>query len=365
MLSQLANSANDAIDDATTDTTYVSGDNEPSLVARLVARLPDLLVDKWSNHFAAGDLHVTSAFCHPRPQAHWDSVHGFGPGRSELCDLLLLVASPDASGALTEHALLIQVKQGAQGQTSLSGDGDHTQRYMYAEWPDFHIASGRCKTIPSNCQITGKSLNIKAAAAMGTRYGIVAENENPAWHLESQFPTWSPTVKQGRLTMSTFDDIAALPISAQLSLGEALEMMVNKSLGHTVNNHLTPDWDEVVNILMINAMELQFKKKFHLVRHTPGAPLVPLSAACSLVTTIPSQAFLLRFIHPWEFSDHWARPRAKPSPSHAGGIIFSSPPGERVWENLEGGYGIIRIVVNGRFEEDAIRGSAPDERPKP
>jgi hypothetical protein len=75
LLSQLAISANDAINDATTDTTYVSGDNEPSLVARLVAPLPDLLVENWSNDLAKGELHVTSAFCHPRPQAHWDSTH--------------------------------------------------------------------------------------------------------------------------------------------------------------------------------------------------------------------------------------------------------------------------------------------------
>lgn len=360
MSSQLAKSANDAIDYATKDKTYVSGDDEPSLVARLVASLPKLLVDNWSKHYAAGELHVTSTFCHHMPQAHWDSLHGLGPGRSELCDLLLLVSSPDASGELTEHALLIQAKQGSQGQTKLTGKGDHKQRYMYTEWPNFHIASGPCKHRASNCKYATQIFNIKTAASDGTRYGVVAENEVPSWHLESQFQTWSPAVKQGRLGISNFSDVGTESISAQLSLGEAMVKMVNKSLGHPVSYNKASDWEHVVGILMINAMEAQFKQKLTSVKHTPGAPLVPLSAACSLFTTHIPQNPPPLFIRSGMLLDYDRDVESKSSSGNAGGVIYSSPPGERVRENVEGGYGIISIIVNGRFAEDDVRDPAPD-----
>jgi hypothetical protein len=321
--SQLAKSANDAIDDATKDKTYVSGDDEASLVARLVASLPKLLVDNWTKHYAAGELHVTSTFCHHMPQAHWDSLHNLGPGRSELCDLLLLVSSPNASGALTEHALLIQAKQGSYGQTKLTGKGDHTQRYMYTEWPNFHIASGPCKNGASNCKYATEIFNIKTAASDGTRYGVVGKDEIPSWHLESQFQTWSPTMKQGRLGISSFSDVGTESISAQLSLGEAIVKMVNKSLGHPLNYSKASHWEDVVGILMINALEAQYKPKLTSVKHTPGAPLVPLSAACSLFTTNILQNPPPLFIRPWMLLDYDRDVTEKSSSGNAGGVIYS------------------------------------------
>jgi hypothetical protein len=364
LISPLAQAANVAIDAATNDTTYVDGRTEPSLVARLVASLPHLLVNEWLGAFPAGELHVTSVFCHHMPQAHWDSLNGLGPGRSELCDLLLLVVSPDASGAFTEHALLIQAKNGTLGQATLSTTGDYKQRYMYTSWPDFHIAGGACNGTALPCMPFEPRYDIRKAGPDGTRYGIVKENQNPSWYLESSVPTWSPKTKQGKLHINTFDDVGAMSISAQLSLGEAIEEMVNKSLGHPLNDIATPHWDHVVGILMLNAMESQYKTKLTSVQHTKGAPLVPLSAACSLFTTHPYQSPSPPFTRHWNFWHPLGSASTKHLLADTGGLIITTPPEDRKWENLDRGYGIIRIVVGGRFTEDAIRKPSPGEPTK-
>jgi hypothetical protein len=265
---------------------------------------------------------------------------------------------------LTEHALLIQAKNGKLGKATLNSPGDHKQRYMYTAWPKFHIAGGACNGLTAGCLPAEQRFDISGAAPDGTRYGVVAENQNPSWYLESKLQAWSPRAKQGKSNISTFADVGVLHISAQLSLGEAIEQMVNKSLGHPLDDAATPHWDDVVGILMLNAMESQNKTKLTSVEHTTGAPLVPLSAACSLFTTHMYQSPFPPLVRHWNFWHRQGRAFRKQSLAAAGGFIISTPPADRMWENFDRGYGIIRIVVGGRFAEDAIRKLSPGEQPK-
>jgi len=357
--SQLAIAADNAVDAATQDQTFVVGDNEPSLVARLVATLPDRLVQAWSKHFDAGELHISSAFCHPRPQAHWDSA-GLGPGRSELCDLLLLVASPDAAGVMTERALLIQAKCGTGGRSSLNGEGDVKQRYMYAHWPSFHIAGGKCIGPAAGCNPPARQYSFGVAGAMGTRYGIVCASGHPTWQLEPHAATWSPALKIGRSTFGTFDDVGAETVAGQLTLGEAIEQVMNKSLGHEVQDLHADDWSDVIALLLENAMDQFNAKKLTHVKHAPGALPVPLAAAASFLTNrhmmpdwLARRYFPYR--HPIPFHPHMKRSRNNRTDVAGtdGRFWFyhARPHGHH--EQFEDGYGIIRVVVNGRFSDDA------------
>lgn len=359
MGSKLSAAADRAVNISTRDTRYVCGDSEPSLVARLVAALPDQLVKRWRPYFATGMLEVTSAFCHPRPQAHWEV--GLGAGRPELCDLLLLVASPDKSGVMTEHALLVQAKKGDGGKTSLSAESELKQRYMYAKWPDFHIARGDCKGSADSCahKSPTNTRRIVSEGLEGARYGIVSKDERPAWYIEEQQATWNPVFKPTVSSPATFEHVSSVSIAAGLSMGEALEMMVNKKLGHPIQLVGTDDWTDVISALVTNALDLHFgRTNFHMVKHTPGAPLVPLSAASAFLTTSPSVVSLKHSaLHRWPFTG-----KSKFSQDR-GGARFSSPPVASTEEPIYDGYGVIRIVVNGHFKEREHLDRRPKTQP--
>ena len=363
--SKIAAAADRAINIATRDKTYVHGTNEPSLVARLVAALPVQLVKRWGIHFGPGVVQVTSAFCHPRPQAHWDS-NPLGPGRSELCDLLLLVASPDKSGVMTERALLIQAKNGINGIAFLTSAGDIKQRYMYANWPDFHIAKGNCnkrekgKGAPksaSKCVNNVTSYNIAAAAKSAARYGIVQENARPAWRIEAlQASCPSSNLKTRVSIAKSFDDLDEVPVSATLSLGQALEDMVNHSLGYPIQYTGTDDWTEVIATLTTSALNLHDAAKFHLVTHAPGVSVVPISSAMTFATVdlhrVPiEQSTLIKRLHP-----HWHKM------SGGRGVGFTAPR-EQIEMPINDGFGIIRIALAGYFKDEKHSERKPKTRP--
>jgi len=282
-----------------------------------------------------------------------------------LCDLLLLVASPDATGVMTEHALLVQAKKGIGGNVSLAGHGDLKQRYMYAMWPDFHIAKGDCKgkddALACKNYSLAATLNIASEGAKGTRYGIVDENAKPAWVIEQGQAGWSPTIKAGATNNTRFDDVSAMSVSANISMGEALEAMVGKSLGHPVQYVGTDDWTDVISGLLSSAMNLHYVNKFHLVKHTNGAPLVPLSAASTFIarnlSTFSLDDFDLELDH--FISHNYARPTV-----FANGSLFSTPPRKPIVESIDNGYGIIRIVVNGHFKDRYDPDRAPKRQAK-
>ena len=363
MSSTIALAADRAVDAATQDTTYVAGTNEPSLVARLVAALPDLLVQQWRPHFPSGLLHVSSAFCHQRPQVHWDAG-SLGSGRPELCDLLLLVASPDSTGAMSESALLVQAKCGTSGQSSLNGVGDVKQRYMYASWPEFHFA-GNCTGSAARCMPKSQRYQLRPHSGidLGARYGIVSESGSPTWYLEGHPAAWSPASKSGKAKVSNFDDVSAISVAGTVSLGEALEQMVNKSLGRHVHHTLSDDWSRVIARLVEHAIELTHARKLHLVQHAPAAPLVPLASACTFVTNDARRLTALRLTDDLS----WPFGLALPGPyswqvDGDGGYHYTAPPNHAEGGEFNDGFGIIRVVVAGRLKEDSEGGRMSDHQ---
>jgi len=269
---------------------------------------------------------------------------------------------------MSESALLVQAKCGTGGQSSLNGVGDVKQRYMYASWPEFHFA-GNCRGSAAKCMPKSQRYRLRphGGVDLGARYGIVSESGSPTWYLEAHPAAWSPAPKSGKAKVSNFDDVGAISVAGTVSLGEALEQMANKSLGCRVDHTLSDDWSRVIARLVEHAIELTHARKFHLVQHAPAAPLVPLTSASTFVTkgTRSSTALLLIDDLSWPWL--WPWPSTLPGPyswqvDGNGGYNYTAPPNNAEGREFNGGFGIIRVVVTGRLEEDSEGGRTSDHQ---
>jgi hypothetical protein len=358
--SKLSDAANQAINDATLDSSFVPGETEPSLVARLVAALPDLLVAAWSPYFVGKQLYVTSVFCHHIPQVHWDH-HKYGWGRPELGDLLIIVSSPDASGNVTDHALLVQAKLNEKGpNTTLSKKGDIKQRYMYARWPAFHFGNA-CRGAAHKCSPSLKRYTLNSSNLHGdaTRYGVVSLRHRPTWNLESSAATWKVFPKNGKAKCKTFDDINAMPVLGQVPLGNALVHMVKKSLGRSLHRPEDADWEDVVNELIFQALRQMNAPR---LRHAPprlGTPVIPIASAAAFVPA-PLSSTPMTFFEPvrtianyphYDLGDLFSAETAwycGAAPSNGSGKKIPEMPDSGY---PQGGFGIIRIRVDGELND--------------
>ena len=304
-------------------------------------------------------LHVASVFCHHQPQVHWDSV-GLGHGRPELGDFLLVVSAQDAAGKMTDHALLIQAKKGKQGhQVTLRTASDLKQRYMYLNWPQFHIVQG-CRGSALKCKASGRRFNSANSVfnADGARYGLVVCGSSPTWKVEDGGQVWAPVPKSGKTGISTFGDIAAMKADGTTTLGEVLEGMVNKTMGRPFDLNGADDWSGVISELLDHGCLLTSKKKLRHVTHSSGSRILPVmtsSAFCWRGTGHDRVSQFLKLVA--------ARNLITPPSLHRaayrtdGNDIYGTvPPSEFRLPEGRSGFGILRIVVGGSPEDKERRG---------
>lgn len=269
----LASLANKAITGCVGNTSQVAGVGEIPEVARLVLGLPDLLVNAWRPHMAAGWLEVEGVFCHATPYAHWDDPESKATPprkrRPELCDLLIVVETGATQpGRVRDWAFLVQAKDGNGGAISIEKGRPAAQRYMYANWPTFKLVG---RPLPP---LIGVNIAPSTpGACSGSRYACVDVTQG-TWSFESgQAPSISPFGK--------LDDYAGT-VQTTRSLGDELVAALTGQAGAPCFGK----WGSLVRHLQLLAIARLFSEKSPsaVKPQMVGGP--PLSHACRAATFV-------------------------------------------------------------------------------
>lgn len=227
---------------------HPAAQHEHHKVARLVAHLPEKLVQIWKTKLKRDDLVVTSMFCHHRPMVEYNATPPFAdksPAKPELGDLMLLITTPDSNKNLTQHGLLLQAKLEEGTDFKIEEGSPWVQRYMYSEWPPFKMNIGTGNTFdiaPKDCDDTW------------TRYVCITKSGNaPLWNVEGQAAQKFAIPSNNILKKST------QTFPTHHSLGKSIVFMIRKKLGRNV--HDDSDWSRVVHEIKKWANEVTVANK--------------------------------------------------------------------------------------------------------
>lgn len=358
MSQQLENAADAAILLALNDTTVIKGTNEPSEVARLVNALPENLVQAWSGFVTSGAMTVSAAFCHAKPRVAWKSplLGRVEPHEPELADLLLVMDVQGKNGR-SRRALLIQVKKSKETgkQCTLTRENDLVQRYMYSEWPTFDVlgAHGNASQMPpKNVDIS----NPPASKNQQSRYAVVRSigTNDPGWSLELAAAPFSPPKPPAPPSHKAFKSLGNVTLGAQKSLGKGLAELYSGAIGRDCN--IADDWSNLVSYLEAYVWEHTASSALPHVQAAVGAAPSALTSATSYLAAPALQFVGYSGNRHVPFSQwmylHLFQPGA------GGGVLYRWPrlnhpsePPETKFEP-EGGFGVIRIVVDQPLRSD-------------
>lgn len=357
-LTHLIQTAESAISQSRQDDSIVKGTSEPNQVARIVAGLPEMLVNAWGPYVKTGALTVSGVFCHAKPYVSWESpFDATKTERPELADLLIIFDKTADDGMQEERALLLQAKVGKGGEFSISNGGPQVQRYMYATWKPF-------KVLGVNEEFTQPLIptDIKSSPDIGTRYVCVDEDRNAtsAWMLEDNAATFDESK-----SANSFKDIPRKTYYAEKSLAAGLVEMYQGVLGRLTKQK--DDWSTLIEYLVEFAtyQNSATGAKLSNVALQSSVEPVFISKATTFVP-YPNSIHTMPFLFPryWNKQHlfHTVNNWCEPSWIHKGNkngayIKWFGPPKENIEINLqegESGFGIIRIALDAPFSEEKM-----------